>query len=58
MKRIVPIEVRQDKVDILLAALKIAETQYTKEGQFMASAEVHKLNVSLRRQLFTYEEEN
>jgi hemerythrin len=57
MKAQVPIEVRQDKIDILLSALKTAESHYTKEGEFMAAAEVHKLNISLRRQIFSYEEE-
>lgn len=52
---LVPIEVRQDKVDILLTALKLAESYYTENGKWEAAKQAGKLNRSLRNQIFNFE---
>lgn len=52
---LVPVDVRQDKIEILLSALKTAESFYTTNGQWQAAKEAGKLNRSLRNQIFTYE---
>ncbi len=54
---LVTIDVRQDKVDVLLAALKAAEGVYTTSGFWQPADEVGKLHASLRKQIFSYEVE-
>lgn len=51
----VSVEVRKDKIDLLLAALKTAETAFTTSGNWKPAEEVGKLHSSLRDQIFTYE---
>lgn len=51
----VSVEVRRDKIDLLLAAFKAAETAFTTSGNWKAAEEVGKLHSSLREQIFTYE---
>lgn len=55
MKKKVSLDVKQSKVDLLLAALKVAESFYTANGEFLAAAKVSKLNMSLRKQIFEYD---
>lgn len=54
---LVTIDVRQDKIDVLLAALKAAEGVYTTSGFWQPADEVGKLHASLRKQIFSYEVE-
>ncbi len=56
MKYQVDIEVRQDKIEVLLAALKVAESHYTTKGMWLAASEANKLNTSLRKQIFEFKE--
>ncbi len=51
---LVTIDVRQDKVDVLLAALKAAEGVYTTSGFWQPADEVGKLHASLRKQIFEF----
>ena len=52
---LVPVDIRQDKIELLLASLKMAESYYTLNQKWTAAKEVGKLNRSLRNQIFTYE---
>lgn len=54
-KPFVSIDVRQDKVELLLNALKVAEGAFTTSGMWEAADNVHKLNVLLRKQIFEFE---
>lgn len=51
----VSVDVRQDKINILLAALKTAEDAYTKNSNWQAADEIGKLHASLRQQIFEFE---
>lgn len=52
---LVPVDIKQNKIDLLLASLKIAESEYTKLGNWDAATQVGKLHSSLRKQIFSYE---
>lgn len=52
----IQIEVRQDKIELLLTALKIAESFYTTKGVWDAATQAGKLNTSLRKQIFDFGE--
>jgi hypothetical protein len=54
-KPTVEIDVRQDKIHLLLSALKVAEGFYTTKGMWLAAKEVGKLQSSLNKQIFSYE---
>lgn len=51
---IVPVDIKQNKIELLLSALKVAESEYTKLGNWAAAQQVSKLNSSLRKQIFSY----
>lgn len=57
MKYLVPIDVRQDKIEIMLASFKVAESAYTQRGDWRAAEEIGKLNVALRKQIFEMEKQ-
>lgn len=56
MKNLIPIDVRQDRIEILLAALKVAESHYTVNNHWDAADLVSKLHTSLYKQIFEYEQ--
>jgi hypothetical protein len=51
----VEIDVRQDKIALMLSAFKVAETFYTTKGMWLAASEISKLHNSLNKQIFSYE---
>ncbi len=54
-KQMVQIDVRQDKIQLLLSAMKVAESFYTTKGMWLAASEIGKLQASLNNQIFSYE---
>lgn len=58
MKYTVPIEIDRSKVEILLAALKVAESWHTSQNNWDAASQIGKLNTSLRKQIFEMTEVN
>mgnify|MGYP000113650998 FL=1 len=56
-KQLVTIDIPQDDVYRLLAALKVAELQYGTLQRWDASQYINKLHSDLTKQIFTYEKE-
>ena len=56
----IDVTLTRKQVDVLLPALKTAESAYTTKGDFQASKLITALHVELQKQLFTFEkvEEN
>lgn len=52
---LVSVDIKQQDVERLLAALKTAESKYTSDNKWEAADHIHKLNAQLRKQIFTYE---
>lgn len=50
----VEIVIRQDQVELLLSALKVAESRFTDEGKFEGAKLAGKLHAELRKQIYTY----
>lgn len=50
----VPVDIRQDKIELLLSSLKVAESHFTVTQQWEAAKQVGKLNTSLRKQIFSF----
>jgi hypothetical protein len=50
----VELELSKQEVELLLAALKVAESSYTDRGNFKACQRVSKLHSLVWKQTFTY----
>jgi len=54
---LVNVDIKQNKIHLLLAALKVAESGFTQIGKWDNASEVGKLHAELRKQIFEYEVE-
>lgn len=52
---VVTIDIPANRVELLLAALKTAESIETSIGSFAVVRDLNKLHASLRKQIYTYE---
>ena len=50
----ISIDVQQKDVEIILAALKTAESTYTTNGEWTASKTIGKINQALRKQIYGF----
>jgi len=50
----ISIDVQQKDVEIILAALKTAESAYTTNGEWTASKTIGKINQALRKQIYGF----
>jgi hypothetical protein len=50
----IEVELTKQQVDLLMPALKAAETFYTEQGDFKVCKNLTKIYDSLYRQIFTY----
>lgn len=51
---LVNVDIKQNKIDLLLAALKVAESSFTQMGKWDNASDVGKLHAELRKQIFEY----
>lgn len=54
---LVNIDIKQNKIDLLLAALKVAESGFTQMGKWDNASDIGKLHSELRKQIFEYQVE-
>lgn len=52
----ITIDIQQKDVDVILAALKVAETTYTDEHEWTASSRISKVHNYLRKQIYGFVE--
>lgn len=50
----IEVELTHKQINLLMPALKIAESAYTDEGHWKAAADVGKIFADLHRQIYTY----
>jgi hypothetical protein len=51
---VISIDIHQRDVEIILAALKTAESAYTTNGQWVASKTISKINQALHKQIYGF----
>lgn len=55
---LVNVDIKQNKIELLLAALKVAESSFTQSGKWDNASDVGKLHAQLRKQIFEYNVES
>lgn len=54
MATMISVDINQKDVEVILAALKTAESAYTSNGQWTASKTIGKINQSLHKQIYGF----